>query len=347
MASLISTVTHADVNADASVKFDMYSQAVPLSQLMDNFQGDRVSEGEAAFSRFKAEIELEEKGVRFSIFAREDHLYEFSNSTVDLIQMIENEIAPQNNSEYNLYLKNSTFKSDGVGIGYDWALSEHFTLKGMANYFLASQGRFGDISGYAAKSTSDYSLELNGQYYDSEKVIDTYPVNTPDAEGYGVDLGFSYNPMDQLAIDFKASDLFSEINWSGINQIELNRSSTKLLNPDGTIVRNNGETNSTNQTYVDRIQTLPITYELEVKYHPIEEVLLAVNWMRYGTEELSELAYTRYFGPLSIGFSYEIESEAVGIKYSNGWFDLELMTDSFSLEDTNRLGLYSSLSYKF
>lgn len=335
------------------VEFSSFSHSEPIAvHAILNDWNAPFSKGDVAFSVNKVEVGLGLKqGIntwQFSVFERQDYLFEFSPATAKLLYQTNTQQDLVVGQTYDLQLKTNSFVAKGLKLGYQRPVG-NFNVGVAVAYLEGQELTDGALKGQAtAVANNDYNFNFDADYYYSKDALfDRTLTSTPKGQGYGVDVQVDGFILPNWHASLKVQDAFAQINWwDAPRTVATGSSQTKEYDENG-FVKFNPVANGVelNQNYTQIIPTKVFAFS---RYEFAQQHSLLLDYQDYSIKQFYSLGYrfeNRYEHKIDV--LYNATAQAVMLSYQTDWLALQIISDALELEKARTLGLNLALCYRF
>lgn len=329
------------------VEFSSFSHSEPIAvQAILNDWNAPLNKGNLAFSLNRAEVGIASSEWQFSVFERQDYLFEFTSDSAKLLYQTNNEQDFTVGEQYDLRLKTNSFIARGLKLGYQKPFAG-FNIGLAISYLEGLDITDGSITGQAtATANNQLNFDFDVDYYYTEDTLfERNIVSKPKGSGYGLDLSVDGFVLPAWYTSLKVQDLFAQIHWwdtprtiaqgnyIGEDVLDLNSGSAPI---NGTELNNN------------YVQKIPTKVFWNNQYALSRQHFILADYYDYSVKQFYSIGY-RFVSDsqFKIDVLYNATAGAWKVGYTNNWLEFNLISDQFEFEKARTLGLYLVLNYKF
>lgn len=330
-----------------------YSGANPVTAFIDLLAGPAPKSGENAFSRNSIELGVAHKGLEFSVIHRNDYNLSFTSDGAELAYRSTNAIPIPLDREYDVEVWANQYQVTGARIGYSFPVDDSFSLSIGYSQLYATEA----VSGYLGKAedgsggivkvvrrelAGEQHLMLDGDlyadYFYTSDPLFARDVSAPTGQGYAVDLGFQWRPLEGLLIEGKMDDVAGELRWYDLPRTTATATSETIVVDDDGFLKAypnfaGTETEDNFRQDLTRRERLLIHYQTQHFYlgYEYDRMSLAnFYWLRAGY---------RWTDQWGVRLGLEAGSGATEFSFLIPVGELSLTVDDFDLDHAHILGV--------
>ncbi|WP_127471664.1 hypothetical protein [Thiomicrorhabdus aquaedulcis] len=328
-----------------------HSEAIAVHAILNDWNAP-FSKGEIAFSINRAEIGIAVNNWQFSVFERQDYLFEFSPSTAKLLHATNTKQDLVVGEQYALQLQTNAFVAQGVKLGYQTQINHFktpFNVGVALSYLEGLELTDGKLTGQAtAVANNDYNFNFDVDYvYSQDSLFDRTLTNNVKGNGYALDLNLDGYLTPQWHANVQVRDVLAHINWwDAPRTVATGSSQTKEFDADG-FVKFKPVASGT-QSYKDVTQVIPTKVFLHNTYVLNGQHSLLFNYDDYAIKAFYTAGY-QFINPQQhkMAVLYNATAQAWQLGYQTTWLKVELVSDALNLEEAKTLGLNVALKATF
>ncbi len=324
-----------------------HSEPIAVHAILNDWDAP-FSKGDVAFSVNRVEVGLGLNEWQFSVFERQDYLFEFSADTAKLLYETNTQQDLVPGQQYDLNLKTNSFVARGLKLGYQRPIAG-FNVGVAVSYLEGLDLTDGSLQGQAtATANNDYNFDFDVDYYYTEdSLFDRQVDSNPQGNGYGIDLSVEGFILPQWHASLEVQDLFAQINWwDAPRTVATGSSETKEYDDEGYLVFN--PVASGTESNEDYTQKIPTKVFISSQYEFIKQHSVLVDYQDYSVKQFYSAGY-RFVtdNQNKMDILYNVTAEAWQLGYANKWLKLDVITDNLEFEKARTLGLNFALNYTF
>ncbi len=322
-------------------KFDsfVYSEAVSISDFVDDWQGDYKG-GNIALLNSKLEVGVKYSVLQLSFFKKYNYELQFSKDTAEFYYQIQNRKPLDIGRTYQLNIEPQQIYSEGVRLGYQHSFAgKRLSVQFGVSYLQGKKLITGKLYGTAiANSDKDYDFLFNvDDYFYNEDRLFERPIEPTEGYGYSFDATLNWRITPRLFTQIELTDLAGRIYWKNTPYTTASATSDiKKYDDEGYLTYKpllSGVESNRNFT-----QKLPLYGHLQLGYQ--------LN----STEFIVKIDHTAIKNFTSFGFNlptskttqwqffYNVTAKALSMGYSSKYFSTHFISDSIDLKQANTLG---------
>lgn len=327
------------------VEFSSFSHSEPIAvHAILNDWNAPLSKGKVAFSLNRAEVGIGIEEWQFSVFERQDYLFEFTSDSAKLLYQTNNEQDFTVGEQYDLDLKTNAFIARGLKLGYQKPFAG-FNIGLAISYFEGLDITDGSITGQAtATANNQLNFDFDVDYYYTEDTLfERNIASKPKGNGYGLDLSVDGFIFPSWHTHLKVQDLFAHIHWWDTPRTI---AQGKYIGED---VQDLGKAPVTGiELNNDHIQHIPTKVFLYNQYQLSRQHFILADYYDYSVKQFYSIGYRFVSDRQSkIDVLYNATAQAWQVGYMNNWLQLNLISDQLEFEKARTLGINLGLNYKF
>ncbi|KZN64868.1 hypothetical protein N473_13825 [Pseudoalteromonas luteoviolacea CPMOR-1] len=338
LAILFSSSTYAnDFEIINTFDSEIYTEAQPVKSFLDEFDKP-LSSGDSAFTFNVFELGVKYKGVAVGAQSRYNYALEFDPDTA-LFTYLEKNDLPFEARNYRYYLKGKQSTSHGIFLSYDFNFfDETLTIVPKVTYYQSAHFQDAIVDGTVFSDEIKGALET--QYFFSKDILfkSFTPKQSPEGEGYSIDLAIKWRVNDDLTLSFKGLDLINETKYSGVGFV--NGVTTDVpFTEQGDSIETSPSVRLRTSAFgreVDYSFEHDARYYFDVQYRLNDRVSFDVFTRRFYKDTFIQGNINYHFNDSWRAFSgYETNSKAVEFGIANDYFGLSVKTDRLDLDDAH------------
>lgn len=323
-----------------------HSQTSSIKQIvLDEFEGDNYDRGQHSFTHNLWELGGLYDSFKVAVLARYDYTLNYTEDVADLVYADRNDIPIGKNRTYDLYLDAVHMRSTGLKLGYEYAVSDSFSVSIDISGLQVTSYITGDINGLVEVTDDDYVGDIHLDYvYSKDKLLDRV-ADRP--KGYGATLDFALNAQlsRELAVKFEVIDLVNHLKIKDAPYTTADATSNRWsFSPDGLIDVKPVLTGV--EGYRDQRLKLEPRYLIASDYQLDEVWTVGVGLFHY-----DDYTYPSIRGVFSMNNGYsiltklEFITEAIELGVQSAGWHLALMSDNINFSDAKTFGINASYQY--
>ncbi len=316
-----------------------YAQNNEIYPLIKGKPG-QYSTSEHAYTLNKAEAGFVRGELSFSLFSRYEWYLNFSPDAMQLYGESVNGQDMQAGKVYDVDLNVEHLVSNGIKFGWshDWnkQLSSYVSVSYLEGREVMSGRLYGHVQHFQGH---DYNGLLNLNYtYSDDVLLDRKVEGQRSHFGYSSDVGVNWMPTEQWLLSLWAQDLFSAIEWKNAPRTRAT-ADTATAETDGDGFVSIRPTVTGIEDYSNYTQNLPTKYHSRVSYL-FDNKAVGLKSLYVNELWLVDLEwFASWSKHLSTQFSYNLQSNAVGVKTQWRGATLGLSSDSLDYQDAEHLNV--------
>ncbi|WP_423840546.1 hypothetical protein ONE56_17070 [Vibrio mytili] len=299
------------------------------------------STSEHAYTLNQAEIGVRMGEFSVSLFSRYEWYLNYSPDAMLLYGESVNGQDMQAGKAYDIDLNVEHLVSNGLKLGWSHDWSESFSSYVSVSYLEAREVMSGRLNGHVQHlQGQNYDGLLNLNYVYSEDVLLDRELSGDQKShfGYSSDVGLNWMPTDKWFVSLWAQDVLNAIKWRGVPRTRATAdTATAETDEDGFV--------SIRPTVTGREDDTDYTQHLPTKYHSRVSYIAHQNAFGLKSLYVDDLWlvdaewFARWSNQLFTQVTYNIQSDAIGLKAQ--WYGLTLgvASDSIDYQDAEHLNV--------
>jgi hypothetical protein len=326
------------------------ADAVPVKNISEWTEHLQPRSGKNIFvQRHKAEAGVIKDGWLVGLEYRKDVTAVIAGDTLELVRRQQQKTLGGDARSYPLEGKYQAWSGSGIRVGHVFSLSDQAAagprLLVSAALYQQVQYREVGVGGQVAYQSADnYQVQAQMQDANPKK---QYPFmqSEPDASGYSVSATLDWPLSENLHARMQLNDLAGRIKLKNVPV------TTTRIDTDAAYLDDQNHINyrpllsgrNVQQTGSERI---PPTSALSLSYQA-DRWLFSGGLFRVADTVIPNAAVEYAFRWMTVGASYESRFNTVGLMLRRGPFQLNVASNSRSLDKATSLALSASLNYAF
>lgn len=338
----------------ASAHYLLASDYTPVNNFSGNWSGNYSPRNGSNLALGMARVEA---GVtyhswRLAGIYRQDILIEANRDIVDMIYANKQRLTMPAGRTFNTSLRIEGFKAKGLRLdkGFDLAINDDVGLSLGAGISLlqGTKVRIASADGTATSMATGYTF--NTTLNDSNSRA-TYPFirpDTPNGNGYALDVGAKVVWDKVGRLDFTVNDLLGQMTWNNMpNTTQTANTATLARDAAGYIYYNPVLTGTNDINRRSIVQKLAAKAHARFTYPLADfELFAGTDWMKgYWFPELG--ATYKLNNDWKTTFDYDTRFKTIGLGIQHKWVILSARSSSFQLSKANAYAINAEVSIPF
>lgn len=326
-----------------------YSESFSIESLVDGIDENDIfrAGGDSIFTQNEFALGVKKGPWALSLLARYDLDVDYTPDSALIVNASERG-TPLENGPYDIAVDAKEIQSQGLRLGYEWAITNDITITPRISLVSARQMTDGTLAGRILLDNDDVTEgELFVDYFFTNDLIFGRDIETKTAFGFTTDLIVDWKINEDLDLSVGVYDAFSEIYWKDRTGT-IADATTAISRIDGNgvlIVRPSlrGQNLSENytQSYTRRGEA-KATYSLTEKWQIRQSgYLLADNFL-----STSEAGYN-FSSDFYVGANYEWSLGGIGLNAQWKGLSLGFAVDDFNISEARYAALNIGISHQF
>ncbi len=302
---------------------------------------------EHAYTLNQAEVGTRIGEFSFSLFSRYEWYLHFTPDTMQLYGESVNGLDMQAGKVYDVDLNVEHIVSNGIKLGWSHDWNTQFSSYISVSYLEGRELMSGRLYGHVQHlQGQDYSGQLNLNYTYSEDVLLDRKVEGQRSHfGYSTDLGVNWMPTEQWLVSVWAQDLFNAIEWKHAPRTRA-KADTATSETDSNGFVSIRPTVVGNEDFSKFTQHLPTKYHSRFSYL-FDNKAVGVKSLYVDDLWLVDIEwFARWSEYLSTQLTYNLQSDAIGMKAQWRGITLGLSSDSLDYQDAEQLNINLGFAVK-
>lgn len=341
-----SQTAHAKVGPYVELNTFFYSQPVPVKALSNKWRAPLQS-GDRAFTHDRFESGVAWNDWKFGWLYRYDYQFQFTPETAELVHSNKNKHPLTTGRVYPLYLSINGFRARGFRLGKQSVINPQLTIGTSFSLLEGIEFMEGRIWGNAtALAEKDYDVMFNLENIYSKDTLFDRRVLTPKGTGYSLDLNAQWQVTKQWHVDFQALDILGEMEWPNAPYTSaIGNTNNKTFDDDGYVRYK--PTISGVELNRDYTQPIPRKIFINTQYNLSQHTALLFEHKNFKLKNFTAYggSYSRNNKHFSLLFDFTIQ--AATLRYRQGNFALEYITDAIEINDARVLSINTSYIIQF
>lgn len=317
---------------------DTFSDAAPIEQMLHDLKGKPVRSGEFAYTHNQLELGVEIDAFEISYLARYDYFLEFSDDTVRLAYIKKNDSPANVVDHYAISLYANHMRTSGLAIAYRFTPAENHALRLKLSYLKATETTLGKLKGRIETRDTDFSADLYLDYSYTEDAFLNRPREQVDGRGATLDVDWHWRVNEDFTFNFAGRDLISLIRFDDITFTRATATTNRIsFDSDGTLT--SIPALSGVERYRDEIQRFPRRITATGSYRCGEIWVCRAELFAIDRYRFPRLGVERTLPTGILALDYDLGAKALGVRFSNRLFSLQLRTDHTNWDEMDKLEL--------
>lgn len=348
---ILSSALSAVANAESRSTFQpytrfttlSYSEPVSLEAMLDDWHGD-FRAGTTASTYNWAEIGADSGKWSIAWLGRYDYALSFSRDTAEIYYGSQNNVAPQLDRRYDLFIEAEHFSANGLRVSVAPPLPSNTHVRIGLSFLRASRVMSGTLHGSTRSSENATQLDADVNYTYSEDVLFDRHVTAPTGYGYALDLEWSATLSPKWYAALQLIDVLGTIYWNEAPnttahaQIDTQQSVDPLAGSVAPAVAGT-------EKYHRYRQTLDVRGSAKLQYRGFSTFLPYIQLIHMPTWQSVGLG-TQWKHQLGL-FStmYLDEPQAVEFSWSGHQTQISVAVDSLSFHRAHYFSVFGSIHF--
>lgn len=331
---------------------DNYTESVPVVDFLGSWKGAKeYNKGDRAFSNSFTQMGVQYSQFSFATFYRYDYYLQMNPDVGEYRYLFHNKRDQLENKDYVYDFQEQRSTAFGLRFGYRTQASERTSLAVYTNFFYSGKFQVRDVrDGYINGKTRRGDGQVD-YHFSRDTLFNLLEVQeTPDGYGASLDFDIRYQISPNLLLDLSVKDLFHFIYFEQSpyaigafheNAFLYNDQNVLQQQPQVNIKTHEG---GDNRSYTQR---LPLRVSASLSQYFNHNYLVGVEYTSNEIFDSVTLKCGYKLGHNSeLEFSYNLNSEAIGIHGSYRSFYFGLLTDTQRVGYANNLSVFVGLSVR-
>jgi hypothetical protein len=317
-----------------------YSEALPVyDMVIDDMEGD-LEQGEVAFTHNQFEVGMRRGQWSLSYFYRYDYYLEFDYDTIDLVHRDKNELPVEASRDYKIDLDANHIRAKGIKLAWQFNPIDNLTTKFALSYLQADELIDGRIQGGISTSASNsFSGQLDVDYFYDHDVLLDRETPSPEGDGYSLDIYLNWQVNDQWRVSASFKDAVNEISWDEAPYTTATLTSSTVDFDDNGFLHTTPSLSGF-EGYNKHQQRLPMRSTVNAQYALSDDFSLTAEVFKVQSTQMPRVGLQYGLaGNAQLALHYDLEAQAVAIKFDNGIFSASYTADDSNFKKAKMLGL--------
>ena len=317
-----------------------YSETAPIRQIINNMEGATFDGGKHSFTHNIFEEGFKFNGWKVAYFNRYDFVLDYTPDTAEIIYSDSNNVPLEKNRVYDVYLNLIHSQSKGLKFGYEWQLKPNFIVGVDLSYLQVKRYLSGDVIGQFTATDSDYTGQLDLDYFYTKDYLLDREVSAPRGRGYALDINWRWQSTDKLwTLSGEWTDLISKITIKNAPYTTATASTDRVsFDDEGTISVK--PVLSGIEGYRTESLRLPKQASVQGFYQFQPRLNMGLSLYRFGRLNFpSTLLEYRFSEVMQFNAGFEYKSDALTLGLESSMFDISVTSDRLSLDKAKTFGL--------
>lgn len=335
---------------------ESFSNILPIKQLLkDDWKQAPAKDSDIGFTQNELGLKTYWNNISFNIAHRLDYSVFTTPDTAQAFYLERTDQPLTTKDSYQLSLKLHHQRSNGFRLGYQW-LFDNFSTEVNVGYWDVTASRESHVTGEVFGNENGNitgKAELS-EHYSDKNFLRRSNNNSWDIDGYGVtvDIAMAWKITEQLFIDIKVKDLYSNFKLKNLGY------SLGNVNTEGTFINSLGgksylplyQGRETTKNYQFNLpEQINLVSHYQTKSQSGDDYTLSylARYKRQGEVNFYYAGAEFAFDQSTLTLMLDIEHLSPEIRYRNKMFDIIFATDKLNLNKAMQLSLGIAVNYAF